>query len=111
MISVSYVACIILRNFSVITFYCGINFVFQTIINSIIQPNSYIALVLGLFLPGFYYSSLLRSNGEYEEVPGLLLLWGILLSLVEIVATLLAYHFLLNKNKKKLSVENFQDES
>lgn len=28
MISVSYVACIILRNFSVITFYCGINFVF-----------------------------------------------------------------------------------
>lgn len=75
------------------------------------MPNPYISLALGLFLPGFYYSSLLRSVGEYDDPSGILLIWGVLLSFIEIVITLLMYHFLLNKNKKKLSKEEFADEN
>lgn len=75
------------------------------------MPSPYVSLALGLFLPGFYYSSLLRSVAEYDDPSGILLIWGILLSFIEIVVTLLTYHFLLNKNKKKLSHENFADDS
>lgn len=58
--------------------------------------------MLSFFLPGFYYVTILRKYGFWEDVSLLHLLWGAIVSLCEIVITMLVYHVLMNKNRRKL---------
>lgn len=101
---VSYIVCIILKEYSMIILFCCFNFVFSVLINGIIRPNDFaFGLVVSLILPGFFYTQQLRYASFYRPYPKYEIIYGFILSLAELAITMVIFFVLANKNKKKVA--------